>query len=113
MNKDITKTTNKTRAKRTRKTVEPVKPVEDIQNRVRNRLSPFKVAADLIKDICDDNKKDVLIAYLKEANFSEILNKQIDWFIRMGATLDLYINDPSFDIEKEMNKYTFEKIKKN
>ena len=36
--------------------------------------------------------------------------QNIDWFIKMGAVLDLYINDPTFDIEKEIRSYTVKKI---
>lgn len=112
MKKDLEKSKIKTYSKQSRKHIKSKQPVEDIQNRIRNKLSPVKVVAELIEDICkNENKRDALIEYLKNAKLSDILYKNIDWFIKMGATLDSYINDPTFDIEQEISKYKFEKIK--
>lgn len=101
----------KTKAKRIRKSDIIKQPVEDIQNRVRNRLTPFQLAANLIDVFSnEDEDKSQIISYLKDSNLKNVIMQNIDWFIKMGAVLDLYINDPTFDIEKEIRSYTVKKI---
>ena len=101
----------KTKAKRICKSNIIKQPVEDIQNRVRNRLTPFQFAANLIDVFSNENEdKSQIISYLKDSNLKNVIIQNIDWFIKMGAALDLYINDPAFDIEKEIRSYTVKKI---
>ena len=105
------KESEKTKAKRIRKSDIIKQSVEDIQNRVRNRLTPFQLAANLIDIFSnEDEDKSQIISYLKDSNLKSVILQNIDWFIKMGAVLDLYINDPTFDIEKEIRSYTFKKI---
>ena len=105
------KESEKTKAKRIRKSDIIKQSVEDIQNRVRNRLTPFQLAANLIDIFSnEDEDKSQIISYLKDSNLKSVILQNIDWFIKMGAVLDLYINDPTFDIEKEIRSYTVKKI---
>lgn len=105
------KESEKTKAKRIRKSNIIKQPVEDIQNRVRNRLTPFQLAANLIDVLSnEDEDKSQIISYLKDSNLKSVIIQNIDWFIKMGTVLDLYINDPTFDIEKAIRRYTVKKI---
>lgn len=104
----MSKELEKSKTKRIRKRNIIKQPVEDIQNRVRNKLTPFKLVADLIDFLSDESvDKNQIISYFKDAKLKSTILQNIDWFIKMGATLDLYINDPTFDIEKEISNYTF------
>ena len=105
------KESEKTKAKRICKSDIIKQSVEDIQNRVRNRLTPFQLAANLIDIFSNkDEDKSQIISYLKDSNLKSVIMQNIDWFIKMGAVLDIYINDPTFDIEKEIRSYTVKKI---
>ena len=105
------KESEKTKAKRIRKSNIIKQSVEDIQNRVRNRLTPFQLVANLIDVLSnEDEDKSQIISYLKDSNLKSVIIQNIDWLIKMGAVLDLYINDPTFDIEKEIRSYTVKKI---
>lgn len=79
-----------------------VQSVEDIQNRVRNHLGPFQTAIDILKLIQDGDptKLDKLIEYIKKTNLPENAQKQIDWFISLGAAMDIKINDKNFNVEE-------------
>ena len=107
----MSKELEKPKTKQIRKSDIIKQPVEDIQNRVRNRLTPFQLAANLIDVLSnEDEDKSQIISYLKDSNLKNVIIQNIDWFIKMGAALDLYINDPTFDIEKEIRSYTVKKI---
>lgn len=79
-----------------------VQPVEDIQNRVRNHLGPFQTAIDILELIQDEdqNKLDKLIEYIKKTDLPKNAQKQIDWFISLGAAMDIKINDKNFNVEE-------------
>ena len=79
-----------------------IHPVEDIQNRVRNHLVPFQTVIDilgLIRD-GDQNELDKLIEYIKKTDLLKTGQKQIDWFISLGAAMDIKINDKNFNVEE-------------
>lgn len=79
-----------------------IQPIEDIQNRVRNHLVPFKIAIDilgLIRD-GDQNELDKLIEYIKKTDLPKTAQKQINWFISLGAAMDIKINDKNFNVEE-------------
>ena len=77
-------------------------PIEDIQNRVRNHLVPFKIAIDILELIRDgdQNELDKLIEYIKKTDLPKNGRKQIDWFISLGAAMDIKINDKNFNVEE-------------
>lgn len=77
-------------------------PIEDIQNRVRNHLGPFQTAIDILELIKDGDptKLDKHIEYIKKTNLPENAQKQIDWFISLGAAMDIKINDKNFNVEE-------------
>ena len=79
-----------------------IHPVEDIQNRVRNHLVPFKIAIDILELIQDGNQNelDKLIEYIKRTDLPKNARKQIDWFISLGAAMDIKINDKNFNVEE-------------
>ena len=79
-----------------------VQHVEDIQNRVRNHLGPFQTAIDILELIQDGDptKLDKLIEYIKKTDLPENAQKQIDWFISLGAAMDIKINDKNFNVEE-------------
>lgn len=82
---------------------------EDIQNRVRNAVSPIQV----LKDICDNlvNSSDEknlndTYKYLKNSNLLEATQRSIDKLIVIARACDSKINDKNFNIEsyiKQMN----------
>ena len=77
-------------------------PIEDIQNRIRNHLVPFQTAIDILGLIQDgdQNKLDKLIEYIKKTDLPKTAQKQIDWFISLGAAMDIKINDKNFNVEE-------------
>ena len=79
-----------------------VQPVEDIQNRVRNHLGPFQTVIDILKLIQDGDptKLNKCIEYIKKTDLPENAQKQIDWFISLGAAMDIKINDKNFNVEE-------------
>ena len=79
-----------------------IHPVEDIQNRVRNHLVPFKIAIDILELIRDgdQNELDKFIEYIKKTDLPKNARKQIDWFISLGAAMDIKINDKNFNVEE-------------
>ena len=79
-----------------------IHPVEDIQNRVRNHLVPFKIVIDILELIRDgdQNNLDKLIEYIKKTDLPKNARKQIDWFISLGAAMDIKINDKNFNVEE-------------
>lgn len=79
-----------------------VQPIEDIQNRVRNHLGPFQTAIDILKLIQEGEptKLNKCIEYIKKTDLPENAQKQIDWFISLGAAMDIKINDKNFNVEE-------------
>ena len=79
-----------------------IQPIEDIQNRVRNHLVPFKIVIDILELIRDgdQNNLDKLIEYIKKTDLPKNARKQIDWFISLGAAMDIKINDKNFNVEE-------------
>ena len=79
-----------------------VQPVEDIQNRVRNHLGPFQMAIDILELIQDGDppKLNKYIEYIKKTDLPKNAQKQIDWFISLGAAMDIKINDKNFNVEE-------------
>ena len=77
-------------------------PIEDIQNRVRNHLVPFQTVIDILGLIQDgdQNELDKLIEYIKKTDLPKTAQKQIDWFISLGAAMDIKINDKNFNVEE-------------
>lgn len=77
-------------------------PIEDIQNRIRNHLVPFQTAIDILRLIRDgdQNELDKLIEYIKKTDLPKTAQKQIDWFISLGAAMDIKINDKNFNVEE-------------
>jgi hypothetical protein len=75
--------------------------VEDIQNRVRNHLCVFQT----VKELIESKDTQTLSAFLKNTNLTEIMQKQIDWFISLGKAMDNKIADKSFDVEKYINNF--------
>ena len=79
-----------------------IQPIEDIQNRVRNHLVPFQTVIDILELIRngDQNELDKLIEYIKKTDLPKTAQKQIDWFISLGAAMDIKINDKNFNVEE-------------
>ena len=79
-----------------------IQPIEDIQNRVRNHLVPFQTVIDILELIRDgdQNELDKLIEYIKKTDLPKTAQKQINWFISLGAAMDIKINDKNFNVEE-------------
>ena len=79
-----------------------IQPIEDIQNRVRNHLVPFQTVIDILGLIRDGDKNelDKLIEYIKKTDLPKTAQKQINWFISLGAAMDIKINDKNFNVEE-------------
>ena len=48
----------------------------------------------------DQNELDKLIEYIKKIDLPKTAQKQIDWFISLGAAMDIKINDKNFNVEE-------------
>lgn len=75
--------------------------VEDIQNRVRNHLSSITTLINVVRDLIgnDDEKKSILLPYIKRNDLCSIAERDVNWFISLGRAMDEKINDNSFDVE--------------
>lgn len=86
-----------------------MKEAENIENKIRNKVSPFQLIADIIDELNKEeghtDKVDDILFYLKKANMGELIKNNIDWLIRMGRTLDKYIDNKYFDIVELMDSY--------
>ena len=84
--------------------------IEDIQNRVRNHLSPFQTAIDylnLLKKASyknDDAYIKSLVKYIQTTDLINTAQEKINWFISLGAAMDRKINDETFDVEQYISE---------
>ena len=84
---------------------------EDIQNRIRNALSPIQTLKDICNVIFKSNNEEVIndtYSYIKNSNVLEAVQRSIDKIILIAQACDKKINDKTFDIEyyiKELNNY--------
>lgn len=87
-----------------------IQQVEDIQNRVRNHLCYFQTAIEILDALKnasrknDTNRINSLVRYLEDTELMSNAQKQIDWFISLGAAMDNKIADTSFNIEEYINE---------
>lgn len=87
-----------------------IKEPEDIQNRVRNHLCYFQTTIEILDALKnasrknDTNRINSLVRYLEDTELMSNAQKQIDWFISLGAAMDNKIADTSFNIEEYINE---------
>ena len=79
-------------------------PIEDIQNRVRNALSPINTINEIVRQLLltqlDSAEFYKIIEYLKETNICDRVDESINKIIKYAHVADIKINDETFDIEK-------------
>lgn len=82
--------------------------VEDIQNKIRNKLSAIKIMHDVCKIMTiEDPNSDLAIRtvdYIKKSNLCKIVQQSIQDLIDIGLECDKKINDPNYDIWNEVIK---------
>lgn len=87
-----------------------IQQIEDIQNRVRNHLCCFQTAIEILDALKnasrknDTNRINSLVRYLEDTELMSNAQKQIEWFISLGAAMDNKIADTSFNIEEYINE---------
>ena len=55
---------------------------------------------ELLEEVSNQNELDKLIEYIKKTDLPKTAQKQIDWFISLGAAMDIKINDKNFNVEE-------------
>lgn len=81
--------------------------IENVENRFRNKLTPFRMAAHVLKQLSmlgpDEVNAESIYSYIKSTNLDDIVEKNVDWFIKAGQAIDKKIDDKTFNIEEEIS----------
>lgn len=82
--------------------------IENVENRFRNKLSPFKAAAHVLKQLSmlgpDEVNAESIYSYIKATGLDDIVEKNVEWFIKAAQVIDKKIDDDTFNIEEEISK---------
>ena len=85
-------------------------PVEDIQNKIRNKLTPCVVSMDMLGLILDsyfnkDQKTfEKIMDHCSTSNIVECVKSSIEDIIDISKKCDEKINDPNYDVWEEVLK---------